>query len=149
MLDLNITVGSSILALRGFDPAPLFAAGEQGLWLDPSDLSTMFQDAAGTTPAVVGQPVGLVLDKSGRGNHASQATTAQKPILQQDGSGNYYLAFDGVDDSLSTAAIDFTGTDEVTTIAAVRKNSDAADGVVVELSPLPNTNNGSYFLHAP
>ena len=45
-------------------PRSLFSAGEQGIWLDPSDFSTMFQDAAGTTPVTaVGQPVGLALDK--------------------------------------------------------------------------------------
>lgn len=50
---------------KAFDPATLFENGEQGLWLDPSDLSTMFQDAAGTIPVTaVGQPVGLILDKS-------------------------------------------------------------------------------------
>lgn len=43
----------------------LFAAGEQGVWYAPSDLSTMFQDSAGTTPVTAdGQPVGLILDKS-------------------------------------------------------------------------------------
>ena len=43
----------------------LFAANEPGVWYDPSDLSTMFQDAAGTTPVTaVEQPVGLMLDKS-------------------------------------------------------------------------------------
>lgn len=41
-----------------------FAASEQGLWYDPSDLSTMFQDSAGTTPVTaVEQPVGLILDR--------------------------------------------------------------------------------------
>lgn len=34
-------------------------------WYDPSDFSTMWQDSAGTTPVTaLGQPVGLVLDKS-------------------------------------------------------------------------------------
>jgi hypothetical protein len=43
----------------------LFANGEEGAWFDPSDLSTLFQDSAGTTPVTtVGQPVGLMLDKS-------------------------------------------------------------------------------------
>ena len=43
----------------------LFGAGEQGVWLDPSDLTTMYQDAAGTVPVYApGQPVGLRLDKS-------------------------------------------------------------------------------------
>jgi hypothetical protein len=43
----------------------LFANNEQGFFYDPNDLSTMFQDSAGTIPvAAVGQPVGLMLDKS-------------------------------------------------------------------------------------
>jgi hypothetical protein len=40
-------------------------AGNIGVWFDASDLSTMYQDAAGTIPVTgVGQPVGLWLDKS-------------------------------------------------------------------------------------
>jgi len=42
----------------------LFANGEQGWWYDPSDFSTLFQDAAGTTPVTaVEQPCSLMLDK--------------------------------------------------------------------------------------
>ena len=52
-------------ARQRFNPASMFSAGEQGAWYDPSDMSTMFQDSAGTTPVTaVGQPVGLILDKS-------------------------------------------------------------------------------------
>ena len=91
-----------------YDPSHLFINGEQGAWYDPSDLSTMFQDSAGTTPVTgVGQPVGLILDKSGNDNHASQATAASRPLLQNDGVNNY-LAFDGVDDRLSTSAINMS-----------------------------------------
>lgn len=43
----------------------LFANNEQGFAYDPNDLTTMFQDAAGTVPVTgAGQPVGLLLDKS-------------------------------------------------------------------------------------
>jgi hypothetical protein len=43
----------------------LFAASEPGVWYDPSDLTTMFQDTAGTTPVTTpGQTVALLLDKS-------------------------------------------------------------------------------------
>ncbi|MEG2434000.1 MAG: hypothetical protein RSB25_20415, partial [Acinetobacter sp.] len=43
----------------------LFANSEQGFVYDPNDLTTMFQDAAGTVPVTgAGQPVGLMLDKS-------------------------------------------------------------------------------------
>lgn len=98
-------LGTSLSLTRAgvlpWTPRRLFAAGEQGVWYDPSDLSTLFQDAAGTTPVTtVGQPVGLMRDKSGRGNHASQATTTARPLLQQDAGGRYYLSFDGVDDYL-------------------------------------------------
>ena len=49
------------------NPLSWFAAGEQGAWYDPSDLTTLFQDSAGTTPVTLSpmeQPVGLMLDKS-------------------------------------------------------------------------------------
>lgn len=71
--------------------ADFFASGERGCWIDPSDLSTMFQDAAGTTPVTAsGQPVGLILDKSGNGNHFSQATSARRPTFVE-ASGKRYL----------------------------------------------------------
>lgn len=85
-----------------WSPLHLFSSGIQGLWLDPSDLASMFQDAAGITPVTAaGQPVGLIRDKSGRGNHLVQTTSSAKPILRQDTGGLYYLEPDGIDDLLS------------------------------------------------
>ena len=121
-------LGGAIRSMGGsvpFSPLDLFAAGEQGAWYDPSDLSTMFQDAAGTTPVTAdGQPVGLILDKSGRGNHASQATAAARPLYKTDGTYRW-LQFDGVDDSLITAAIDFTGIYKMSVFAGLRKIDDS------------------------
>lgn len=49
----------------GFSPASLFDAGEQGVWYDPSDFSTMYQERTGITPVTaVGQSVGFLGDKS-------------------------------------------------------------------------------------
>ena len=60
----------------------LLSASELGLWYDPSDMSTLFQDSAGTVPVTAAeQPVGRILDKSGRGNHASQDTSTKRPVL--------------------------------------------------------------------
>lgn len=60
----------------------VFAKGQQGVWYDPSDLSTLFQDSAGTIPVTgTEQPVGLMLDKSGNGNHATQPTASKRPVL--------------------------------------------------------------------
>lgn len=79
----------------------LFIAGEQGAWYDPSDLSTLYQDAAGTIPVTAnGDPVGLMLDKSGNGNHATQSVAASRPVYRTDGT-LHWLAFDGGDDVLS------------------------------------------------
>ena len=51
--------------IGGFSPNALFALAEPGVWFDPSDLTTLFQDTAGTTLVTTpGQPVGLMLDKS-------------------------------------------------------------------------------------
>jgi hypothetical protein len=107
-----------------FTPADLFKLGEQGAWYDPSDLTTMFQDSAGTAPVTAdGQPVGLIRDKSGRNNHASQATAAKRPLYKTSG-GLHWLQFDGVDDSLSTAAnIDFTATDKTSYFVGARKEN--------------------------
>lgn len=112
-------------------PDALFAAGEQGAWYDPSDLSTLFQDAAGTIPvAVDGDPVGLMLDKSGNGNHASQSAAASRPIYRTNGT-LHWLQFDGVDDFLVTAGVVFSPTVYHTYGAAL---TNAASGVGTILS---------------
>lgn len=91
-------------------PAQLFTLGQVGAWYDPSDLTTMFQDTSGTTRVTaVGQPVAMIRDKSGRGNHATQSTAGFCPTLQVDANGNYYLAFDGSDDFLVSPSIVWPG----------------------------------------
>ena len=263
-----------LLLLQGasdLNPRELFANGEQGLWLDPSQMSTLYQDSNGVTPCTAaGDPVGLILDQSRGGlsqigadlvtngtfaadsdwtkganwtigsgvatktggaannltqtigstaaawyrisldvtrsagtltvslgtsgttyaitatgsytffilagsgtqtltlagdssfagtvdnvvvrnvpgNHAYQTTSASRPTLQTTG-GLWYLSFDGSDDSLVTNAVDFTATDEVTVIAGVRKLSDAASGMVAELSATASSNNGSFNFLSP
>ena len=48
-----------------FNMLDLFSGGQRGVWYDPSDLATMFQESTGVTAVTAdGQPVGLMLDKS-------------------------------------------------------------------------------------
>jgi hypothetical protein len=61
-----------------------------------------------------------------------------------------YLFFDGIDDSMYTPAnLNLSGTDKVAVFAGVRKLSDAAQGVVAELSATIASNNGTFLLAAP
>ncbi len=60
----------------------LFAQGQQGFWLPFTDFASLSQDSAGTLPyTALEQPVGRVLDRSGRGNHASQPTSTARGVV--------------------------------------------------------------------
>ena len=106
-----------------FSPADLFSTAPQGVWYDPSDLTTMLVDRAGTTPVTApGTVVGKRLDKSGRGNHATAPTDAARPIYgiePKTGRRNLLLATDTLaTQSLTVTAaahtLAFTGTGTVT-----------------------------------
>lgn len=140
--------------LIGTRIAELFAGGVPGVWFDPSDLSTLYQDAAGTLPVTgVEQPVGLMLDKSGRGNHISQSTTTARPILRTTsvgGTQQYYLDFDGVDDFMSTASTaNFSTTSELAAMVAVYVPPEqTARGTLLELGT-SYANPGCVGMEAP
>ena len=126
-----LAIGLGLGPLRsGFSPATLFAAGEQGFWYDPSDLSTVWQDSARTTPGAVGQPVGCIDDKSGRGNNAT-ATGAARPTLRQDGA-RYYLEFSGA--QLMSLAAALSGTTRSFVVAGARHGNAASEFIFAEQS---------------
>lgn len=151
MLGVGALLPASFRGRKTLSPSALYLAGEQGFWLDPSDLSTQFQDSAGTTPVTAaGQPVGKILDKSGRGNHFVQSVTTSRPVLQQDANGLWYWLLDGIDDGLASAAtVNFTGTDKVAVIAGVLKASDAAAGDILEIGTSVSSVQACFALFGP
>jgi hypothetical protein len=83
-------------------PSSLFGNGEDGVWYNPSDINTLFQDSGGTTPVTAdGDPVGRMLDKSGNGNHAIQTVSADRPVYDVNSSMEY-LAFNGNNSGLDS-----------------------------------------------
>jgi len=77
-----------------FDPVSLFGASEEGGIYDPSDLSTLWQDSARTTPVTANNdPVGAIDDLSGNGLHLLQTGT-NRPIYKTDGS-RHWIEFAG------------------------------------------------------
>ena len=114
--------------IGGFNPAAvLFGAGEQGGWYDPSDISTLFQDTAGTVPVTAaGQTVARINDKSGRGNHLTQATAASRPIygIEPFGGRRNLLTFTEQFDNAAWAKLNTTITADVTTSPDGTSNAD-------------------------
>jgi lysophospholipase L1-like esterase len=102
-----------------FDPLSRFEAGEEGVLFDPSDLSTLFQDAAGTVPVTAtGQTVKRINDRSGRGHHVANA--AANWTLQNDGVNNY-LQTDGAVRLDATAFA--WGSDKLTFFGAIKADT--------------------------
>ena len=136
-----------------FNPSSsLFAAGEKGAWFDAGDLSTMFQDIAGTTPVTtVGQPVGKWLDKSGNGKHAvASANDGTRPTYQIDNEGNPNVTFvRSATSQLIAPAIDFTGTNKMTVCIGLNVLESGSAGVALELGTTVASVNGSFSIGAP
>ena len=94
------------MAVAAGPKTPFFALkdGTTGSFWSPRVLSSLWQDTAGTTPAVVDSEVQRMDDLSGLGNHMlapsgsrtynDHTYTFSGPILRQDGH-RYYLETDG------------------------------------------------------
>ena len=104
------------------------------LWLHPRGS----QVASGTAVAAVN-------DQSGRGVAITQATASKQP-LKSAFRGVPSYRFDGVNDALEVAAIDFSATQGVT-IAVVEYRSTAAFGTEYELTPDINFQTGGIGIY--
>jgi hypothetical protein len=126
--------GTGMYDLTTFDPTALFASSEKGVWFDANDLSTLFQDAAGTIPVTaVGQKVGKWLDKSGNNNHAIQATVANQPTYQIDNEGNPNITFiKSPATQLVTPSVNFTGTAQITACIGIHVVDSSSAGIALE-----------------
>lgn len=144
--------GTGAFTMTTFNPsASLFAGGTQGAWFDATDLSTMFQDVAGTIPVTtVGQFVGKWLDKSGNGNHAvAAADNNTRPTYQIDAEGNPNVTFTkSPATQLTVASMALAGTNKLTICAGLNPTDQTSAGVAVEFGDA-TTNNGSFLIGAP
>lgn len=136
--DSSVNIGSSFNQSFNSVMRKLFANGEQGFVYYPNDLSTLYQDAAGTIPVTsVGQPVGLVLDKS-KGlvlgeELASVTEVVSLPIDAVGGVKTYLIgAVDiGKTYQISFTVSNFTGSGDV---GIVGPTTQWLDGTSVSIS---------------
>lgn len=110
--------------------SPLDAFGSAlELWADTADLSRLYQDSAGTTPVTAaGQPVGRIVDRSGKGRHLIQATSGNRPTLVAHGS-LFGASFDGSNDWLYASSAVTLGTYSL----VMRTRFDFANGYLWHL----------------
>ena len=103
-------------------------------WLyDDSRMDTLYQDAAGTTPVTaLEQPVGKQLDLSGRGNHRTQPTSANRPTW----SARY---------NLLTKTEDFSNAAWTNSLLTVTLNATTApDGTNTGIKLVPTAASGEH-----
>jgi hypothetical protein len=149
---LTVTAVAHTLAFTGTGTVTLSGASIAGplIGTGASDRVslTFTPTAASLTLTVVGS-VTLGQLELGSSATAYQKVVTAYNVTESGVATTHYVQFDGSDDSMSTAAINFTATDKMSVFAGVRKLSDAATGVVVELSATVASNNGSFLLAAP
>lgn len=108
----TVQIGSSSKNLSQLIKS-IFATGEQGFAYDPNDLTTLYQDAAGTIPVTAqGQPVGLMLDKSK--GLALGSTTVTNGNFESDTAWNK-----GAGWSISNGKARFDGTGSYSNLGGV------------------------------
>lgn len=135
--------------LKTFGPLDLFTGGQGGAWYDPSDLSHMWQDTAGTVPVTTdGQSVLRIDDKSGNGLHLIQAVGALAPLYKTDGTLRW-LQFDGLTQYLSRAAVDLTAFFRVSLFFSTRKSVQDAQRILIEHGTNVSSVNGTFGVSMP
>ena len=114
-----------------------------GIWPANANGSISYAGTAGSGILIWGAQLEV-----GSTATAYQRVTTQFDVTQAGVASLSYLSFDGVDDSMVTSTIT-PGTDKVQVFAGVRKLSDAALGILCELSATTTTNDGVFRMTCP
>ena len=100
-----IGIGSTIPRLAvtggaGSTPASIFGPDDEWVWLDPNT-AYAYQDTSGTVPSEIGDPVGLIIDRSGNGYDALRVTNDDYRVtLVQADNGDLLFQNDEIDDEM-------------------------------------------------
>jgi hypothetical protein len=109
-----------------------FTPGDFGadliLWLEADDLTTLWQEIAGSTQVSAdGQTVGKWDDKSGDGFHLTAAADDTTRPTYNTAGGLHWVTFDGTNDVLRRTAALFAMSGAYTAVFAIRGNPGGND----------------------
>jgi len=138
---LPVSLRGQLLSGSRFSPLSLFTTSEPGFWYDPSDLTTMFQDAVGTNPVTApGQSVALLLDK------AKGLTRGSELVVNGDFSGGTanWTAISGAGLSIVSGSLRVSYSAGAAYPAAVQTVSGLVSGRSYELTIVANTGSGTH-----
>jgi hypothetical protein len=136
--------GTGTVTLTGVSTAgPLVGTGAG------NRVSLTFTPTAGSLTLTVLGSVTLAQLELGATATAYQRVTTAFDVTEAGVDSCPYLQYDGTDDSMGTAAIDFTGTDAMSVFTGIFRRSDAALGTVLEFGTDSTNNNGSFALRSP
>lgn len=130
----------------------LFGAAEQGIFA-PIAPDNVFTDTAGTTLAAPGDPVARVDDRSGNGNHATQATAEARPVYGIEpvgGRRNLLTRTEEFDNAVWSKAAGGTGSVPVITsnAATAPDGAETASRVQLDLNGGTASSDISWLFHA-
>jgi hypothetical protein len=116
--------------------------------LDAYDIASWTQDSAGATPVTAsGQTVGRLLSGTSHATPFTQSIAISRPVYTVAGSERYLL-FNGSNTWLESSAFAW-GSPRFTIVAAVRKQSDAAIGMIAAHGNYNVGNIGTFAMYAP
>lgn len=107
-------------------------------WLDATAAGTLWQDGNRSTPAAVGDPVGLWLDRSGNGYNATQTVNNNRPTATATS-----LSFNGTSNSLSISGMVLN---HPTTVFVVAKSPTSASANRYLFGRMNSSGNGGLTL---
>lgn len=149
---LTVTAVAHTLSFTGTGTVTLTGASTAGPLVGTganNRVSLTFTPSAASLTLTVSGSVTLAQLELGSTATAYQRVGTAFDVTEAGVSTVHYVQYDGTDDSFSTSSINFTATDKMSVFAGVRKLSDAAQGVLAELSATIVSNNGSFLLAAP
>lgn len=147
---VTVTAAAHTLSFKGTGTVTLSGTSTAGPLVGTgagNRVTLTFTPTAGTLTLTVSGSVTEAQLELGSSATAYQKVTGWYDVTESGVPSVPYLYFNGTSTSMATSAIDFSAGDKMTVFAAVRKLSDAARGMLVELGVSPAS--GAFRLEAP